>query len=374
MTAKRFAAHLSRCDRFYKTAASRHADCRNEISAEWGRASCVIKKSFTLVEIAIVLVIIGLLIGWVLKGQEMITNARISKVENDFKGISAAILSYQDRYGVLPGDDPAASTRFPGTWTAADNGNGNGTVQGGWNSTNNTQESRKVWKHLRGAGFIKGPVDATAGSYQQPAHAFGGLVGFEQGLYGISGHVVVFGAVTGDIAYRFQPTTADSARPTRPAASTIQGTLTRKRTSATHATNAIATAMAFAFPAAPSGQKAWRAKLTPRSAITPTTAAVIAASGAARAGCLRVASTNGAPARMNRNDGRKVKKVATMAPTSAAAASLPGPSMACCQPPRKPTKVTTRISGPGVVSPSARPSIICPAPSHWKRSTAASYT
>jgi prepilin-type N-terminal cleavage/methylation domain-containing protein len=157
------------------------------------------EQGFTLVEIAIVLVIIGLLIGGVLKGQEMITNAKVSKVENDFKGITAAILAYQDRYGVLPGDDPAAATRFPGTWTAADNGNGNGVVAGAWNGTNNALESRKIWKHLRGAGFIKGPVDATAASYQQPTHAFGGLVGFEQGLYNLSGHVVVFGALPGNI-------------------------------------------------------------------------------------------------------------------------------------------------------------------------------
>src|SRR5690606_30009942 len=88
------------------------------------------QQGFTLVEIAIVLVIIGLLIGGVLKGQEMITNAKVSKVENDYKGITAAILAYQDRYGVLPGDDPSASTRFPGTWSAADNGNGNGVVAG----------------------------------------------------------------------------------------------------------------------------------------------------------------------------------------------------------------------------------------------------
>lgn len=157
------------------------------------------QQGFTLVEIAIVLVIIGLLIGGVLKGQEMITNAKVSKVENDYKGITAAILAYQDRYGVLPGDDPSASTRFPGTWSAADNGNGNGVIQGNWNSTNNTNESRKIWKHLRGAGFLKGPVDATAAAYQQPAHAFGGLVGFEQALYNLSGHVIVFGTLPGNV-------------------------------------------------------------------------------------------------------------------------------------------------------------------------------
>ena len=158
------------------------------------------QSGFTLVEIAIVLVIIGLLIGGVLKGREMITNAKIKRIENDFAGVSAAIFAYQDRYGVLPGDDPAASTRFSGTWRAADNGNGNGNISGGWSSTNNSDESRKIWKHLRGAGLVAGPVDNTNGSYQQPSNTFGGLVGVDLNLYNLSGHNVVFGEIPGDIA------------------------------------------------------------------------------------------------------------------------------------------------------------------------------
>ena len=47
-------------------------------------------KGFTLVEIAIVLVIIGLLLGGILKGQEMITQAKIKNSIADFSGISAA--------------------------------------------------------------------------------------------------------------------------------------------------------------------------------------------------------------------------------------------------------------------------------------------
>ena len=66
------------------------------------------QSGFTLVEIAIVLVIIGLLLGGVLKGREMITNAKIKRIENDFAGVSAAIFAYQDRYGVLPGNTPPA--------------------------------------------------------------------------------------------------------------------------------------------------------------------------------------------------------------------------------------------------------------------------
>ena len=158
------------------------------------------QSGFTLVEIAIVLVIIGLLIGGVLKGREMITNAKIKRIENDFAGVSAAIFAYQDRYGVLPGDDPSASTRFAGTWRASDKGNGNGNIAGGWGSTNNGNESRKIWKHLRGAGLIAGPVDNTDASYQQPSNSFGGLVGIDLNLYNLSGHNIVFGEIPGDIA------------------------------------------------------------------------------------------------------------------------------------------------------------------------------
>ena len=159
------------------------------------------QSGFTLVEIAIVLVIIGLLIGGVLKGREMITNAKIKRIENDFSGVAAAIYAYQDRYGALPGDDPAASTRFSGTWAASDNGNGNGNISGGWGTTNNAQESRKIWKHLRGArALIAGPVDTTTASYQQPSNSFGGLIGVDLNLYNLSGHNVVFGEIPGDIA------------------------------------------------------------------------------------------------------------------------------------------------------------------------------
>jgi prepilin-type N-terminal cleavage/methylation domain-containing protein len=180
------------------------------------------EQGFSLVEIAIALVIIGLLIGGALKGQEMLTNAKVRRVENDIRGISAAILAYQDRYGVLPGDDPEAATRFPGVWTAADNGNGNGVISGAWNSHDNQQESRKIWKHLRGSGFLKGPVDDTPASYQQPAHAFGSQIGFEQGLYNLRGHVIVFGKLRGNVVQVLEARSDDG----NPSAGTVQGNAT----------------------------------------------------------------------------------------------------------------------------------------------------
>src|SRR3954463_9260347 len=82
-------------------------------------------QGFTLVEIAIVLVIIGLLLGGILKGQEMITQAKIKNVIADMSGVSAAMYGYQDRYKALPGDDAKADR-----WAGAPAGNGNGIIEG----------------------------------------------------------------------------------------------------------------------------------------------------------------------------------------------------------------------------------------------------
>src|SRR6267378_8393249 len=91
------------------------------------------QQGFTLVEIAIVLVIIGLLLGGILKGQEMITQAKIKNVMSDFSGISAAYHGYQDRYRAIPGDDPGAATRWT-TAPAAFSGTGDGQVSGTYNN------------------------------------------------------------------------------------------------------------------------------------------------------------------------------------------------------------------------------------------------
>lgn len=133
------------------------------------------QSGFTLIEIAIVLVIIGLLLGGVLKGQEMMTNAKIKRVSNDFNGVSAAIFSYLDRYSAFPGDDPNALARW-GAPTIS--GNGDGVIAG---TCFGAGESQQMWDHLRQAGLVAG----TGVNY--PNHAFGGRIGLENNIYGISG-------------------------------------------------------------------------------------------------------------------------------------------------------------------------------------------
>ncbi len=143
------------------------------------------EAGFTLVEIAIVLVIIGLLLGGILKGQEMINQARIKNVINDFNGVTVAVTSYQDRYRALPGDDPNADTRW--TVQAPAKGDGNGVILGKYNATvagaapAAAEESNLFWQHLRIAGFVPG-LTTGAGSGTQPPNAAAGMIGVQNAV------------------------------------------------------------------------------------------------------------------------------------------------------------------------------------------------
>ncbi len=144
------------------------------------------QAGFTLVEIAIVLVIIGLLLGGILKGQEMINNGKIKSVIGDMKAVSIAFYTYQDRYRAIPGDDAAAATRF----TGAVSGSGNGVISNVFNAQlapGPANESNSFWQHTRMAGFMSGI--ATAGAALPPTSSVGGFVGIEDAAYGISGAV-----------------------------------------------------------------------------------------------------------------------------------------------------------------------------------------
>ncbi|MBC7780809.1 MAG: prepilin-type N-terminal cleavage/methylation domain-containing protein [Proteobacteria bacterium] len=110
------------------------------------------QRGFTLIEIAIVLVIVGLLLGGVLKGQELITSARVRNLISTQDGVKAAFFGFQDRFRAVPGDYQQAAQNIANmatTGCGAGNGNGNGTIDPG-------TESVLTWEHLSKAGFITG--------------------------------------------------------------------------------------------------------------------------------------------------------------------------------------------------------------------------
>ncbi|MDJ0916084.1 MAG: prepilin-type N-terminal cleavage/methylation domain-containing protein [Desulfobacterales bacterium] len=133
-----------------------------------------LKKSqagFTLVEIAIVMIIIGLLIGGVLKGKAMIQNAKVKRLVSDVDKMRAAVLTYQDKYGMLPGDENDPNTP-PGDTFNAGGGNAN-------NGRFDEQDGREL-EDLRLAGLLPGTGTTLVN------HSFGGTMRVD--WIGVSGN------------------------------------------------------------------------------------------------------------------------------------------------------------------------------------------
>jgi prepilin-type N-terminal cleavage/methylation domain-containing protein len=135
------------------------------------------QRGFTLIEIAIVLVIIGLLIGGVLKGQELIYNQKVKSTYDAYRQYTAAMYGYQDRFKAIPGDDANAATRgfITAGGPAIASGSGNGIIAGMGNqcATPVATPGIEVCQanyHLRLAGFLAGQGTMSA------THPFGGVV------------------------------------------------------------------------------------------------------------------------------------------------------------------------------------------------------
>lgn len=119
------------------------------------------QSGFTLVEIAIVMVIIGLLLGGVLKGQALIENAKIKSVVNDINGVQAAYYAYQDRKRALPPSD----------------------------ADYNVTSSTGFWGKVRAEGILTGDPSSTAPGVNQ----MGGNIGVQSGALGLTGAAVCTG-------------------------------------------------------------------------------------------------------------------------------------------------------------------------------------
>jgi prepilin-type N-terminal cleavage/methylation domain-containing protein len=132
-----------------------------------------LKSGFTLVEVAIVLLILGLLVGGVLQGQELVKQANIRSVISQFRNYDLAVNTFKTKYGEssIPGDfsrayefglnHPLGSTteNVANTSVGNNNGNGNNIIDGAnasafvfdsWEG-----EYQNFWVHLSNAGLIK---------------------------------------------------------------------------------------------------------------------------------------------------------------------------------------------------------------------------
>ena len=130
-------------------------------------------KGFTLIELTIVVVIVGLMTQMLLMGQSAIHNARVHDIITQQDGVRAAFMGFADRYRALPGDYAAASTSLACV-PACGNGNDNGRID--------SAEATLAWTHLSAAGYISGnyrmagPTDTAPNDANTPRNVYGAFI------------------------------------------------------------------------------------------------------------------------------------------------------------------------------------------------------
>ncbi len=144
------------------------------------------KKGFSLVELAIVLVIIGLLLAALSKGKAILENARIKRVIGDIESVVTAYNTYYDQYSAYPGDDLFASGRWASVVVTDGTNFGNSYIEDTGDGDCESDpadgsECNEAWQALRAASMVTGNLLDT-GEDALPSHTLGGRMWFENSL------------------------------------------------------------------------------------------------------------------------------------------------------------------------------------------------
>ncbi len=138
------------------------------------------KAGFTLVELSIVLVIVGLIVGGVLTGRQIMQGAQVTNVVNAIQAFDSQFKTYTQNYNAMPGDDKNVTAHFTGSNIETTlNGGGDGSLSGNFDSTSPGDETSKLWGVLRAANLVKG----AAGDTSLPGNPFGGIYGIQRGAF-----------------------------------------------------------------------------------------------------------------------------------------------------------------------------------------------
>lgn len=117
------------------------------------------KKGFTLIELSVVIVIIGLIVAGIVGGQNLVKQAKLKTIASEFQKLEIAMNTFQLEYNHLPGDIPNANSYWTGCNSGASasecNGDGNRKIE--WtNGSDSDRESVRVYQHLSLAGLLNG--------------------------------------------------------------------------------------------------------------------------------------------------------------------------------------------------------------------------
>ncbi|HUX78729.1 MAG TPA: type II secretion system protein [Alphaproteobacteria bacterium] len=156
------------------------------------------QAGFSLIELAVVLIIMGLLMGGVLKGKDLIESARLKRVMSQLNELKMATSAFLDKYDALPGDFNKASLQINASLR---DGNGNGVVEGAGLASGS--EALAFWSHLAGAGFIGSPGpggEENVGDFGKgaPESSLGGGFTVENNPHGLGGLWFILGKKHGD--------------------------------------------------------------------------------------------------------------------------------------------------------------------------------